>query len=72
MTVEFDSVEDRDAWMEHFEPVAAAAAAAGEPGTLCYKISVDSDNPKKAMIFERCVNSHSICSTYEPAAFEMA
>ena len=53
INLDFDSLLDRDAFIAYFTPVAEHCAK-HEPNTLAYELSIDDQNPKRVIIFERC------------------
>lgn len=58
INVDFESIEDRDAFIKYFTPVAVHCAK-HEPRTLGYELSIDDKDPTKIFIFERCVPKSS-------------
>lgn len=57
INVDFESVEDRDAFISYFQPVAVHCAL-HEPRTLGYELSIDDKDPTKIFIFERYVTKY--------------
>ncbi len=50
--LEFNSIDQRDAWIALFKPLAAYCLE-NEPGTLGYDVAIADNNPLKVLVYER-------------------